>query len=318
MKAEKRHELEKNELADWIGEHIEAAKPYAPTIGIVLVGGTLAALLAIYLMGTSGTAAARAWSSYFTAVNERDPEIPLEQFVKDLPDTPASLWAEQTLGDINLIQGSQALFSNREEAKKLLDKAETSLTKVNAEAKNPMLQARAKLSLAKLYEAKCLPEKAKQFYEEVVQLEKDSAIGKLAQQGVKRMSDPRDVELLAWFAEQQPRRPAAGMGGGGMPGLPSDLPARPDLSLPGLGTSPTDPATGAGPGAGLNLEGLGTERPAEPTLEFPKAGESKPGETKPAETNPAETAPADAPKTEGEKPAESKPDEAKSDETKPQ
>lgn len=318
MKAEKRHELEKNELADWIGEHIEAAKPYAPTIGIVLVGGTLAALLAIYLMGTSGTAAARAWSSYFTAVNERDPEIPLEQFVKELPDTPASLWAEQALGDINLIQGSQALFSNREEAKKLLDKAEASLTKVNAEAKNPMLQARAKLSLAKLYEAKCLPEKAKKFYEEVVQLEKDSAIGKLAQQGVKRMSDPRDVELLAWFAEQKPRRPAPGMGGGGMPGLPSDLPARPDLSLPGLGTSPTDPTTGAGPGAGLNLDDLGTDKPAEPKLEFPKPDDSKPGETKPSE----------APKTEGEKPvesapAESKPAEAKSgetksDETKPQ
>jgi hypothetical protein len=316
MKAEKRHELEKNELADWIGEHIEAAKPYAPTIGIVLVGGTLAALLAIYLLGTSGTAAARAWSSYFTAVNERDPEIPLEQFVKELPDTPASLWAEQTLGDINLIQGSQALFSNREEAKKLLDKAEASLTKVNAEAKNPMLQARAKLSLAKLYEAKCLPEKAKAFYEEVVQLEKDSAIGKLAQQGVKRMSDPRDVELLAWFAEQKPRRPAAGMGGGGMPGLPSDLPARPDLSLPGLGTSPSDPATGTG--AGLNLEGLGTDKPAEPKLEFPKPDDSKPAETKPVETAPAET-----PTTEGVKPAESKPaesktDEAKSDETKPQ
>jgi hypothetical protein len=311
MKAEKRHELEKNELADWIGEHIEAAKPYAPTIGIVLVGGTLAALLAIYLLGTSGTAAARAWSSYFTAVNEREPEIPLEQFVKELPGTPASLWAEQTLGDINLIQGSQALFSNREEAKKLLDKAEASLTKVNAEAKNPMLQARAKLSLAKLYEAKCLPEKAKQFYEEVVQLEKDSAIGKLAQQGVKRMSDPRDVELLAWFAEQKPRRPAAGMGTGGMPGLPNDLPARPDLSLPGLGTSPTDPGPGSGTGAGLNLDGLGTDKPAEPSLEFPK-----PGDTKPGETNPPETAPAEAPKTDGEKPAESKPPESKPDDTK--
>jgi hypothetical protein len=318
MKAEKRHELEKNELADWIGEQIEAAKPYAPTIGIVLVGGTLAALLAIYLMGTSGTAAARAWSSYFTAVNEREPEIPLEQFVKELPDTPASLWAEQTLGDINLIQGSQALFSNREEAKKLLDKAETSLTKVNAEAKNPMLLARAKLSLAKLYEAKCLPEKAKAFYEEVVQLEKDSAIGKLAQQGVERMSDPRDVELLAWFAEQKPRRPAPGMGSGGLPGLPNDLPERPDLSLPGLGTSPTDPATGAGIGSGLNLEGLGTDKAAEPTLEFPKPGDTKPGDTKPSESKPAEpppaeTTPAEVPKSEGEKPAE-----PKSDETKPQ
>src|SRR5687768_7138686 len=31
MKAEKRHELQQNELADWLGEQIEAAKPYSGT-----------------------------------------------------------------------------------------------------------------------------------------------------------------------------------------------------------------------------------------------------------------------------------------------
>ncbi len=296
MKAEKRHELEKNELADWLGEHIEAAKPYAPTIGIVLVGGVCVLLLAIYLFSSGGAASARAWSMYFTAVNERDPEVPLEQFVKDMPNSPASLWALQAVGDINLTQGAQQLFSNREDAKKSLDKAEAALKRVDAETTDRVLKTRAQLSLGKLYESMCKPDEAKKYYEQIVAAEKDSAIGKLAERAVKRLSDPREVAMLAWFAEQKPRRPSPGLDTGGLPGFPSDLPERPDLSLPGLGTGASDPGTGTG--SGLNLEGLGSGNTGQPTtLEFPKPAETKPAETKPAEGDkPAEpTASSDKP-----------------------
>jgi hypothetical protein len=299
MKAEKRHELEKNELADWLGEQIQIAKPYAPTIGIAVLGGVCVILLAIYVMGSGGAASARAWSMYFTAVNEREPELPLEAFAKDMPDSPASLWAIQTVGDINLSQGSQLLFSDREAATKALGKAEQSLKRVEAEATDPVLKARARLSLGKLYESLCKPDEAKKYYEQVVATEKDSAIGKLAERAVKRLSDPRDVDLLAWFAEQKPRKPSPGLGSGGLPGLPSDLPERPDLSLPGLGSGTTEP----GAGSGLNLEGLGTGKTEEPKLEFPKPGESKPGETTPDESKPGETKPSEAQPVEG-KPAD--------------
>jgi len=304
MKAEKRHELEQNELADWLGEQIEAAKPYVPTIGIVLVGGTLVILLVIYLMGTGGAASARAWSLYFSAFNERDPELPLEAFAKEMPHTPAALWAVQSVGDIHLSRGSMQLFSDREEAKKSLEKAETALKQVKAEAKDKMLKTRANLSLAKLYETLCRPEEAKKLYQEIAEVEKDSVVGQIAQRAVKRLSDPREVELLAWFAEQKPRRPSPGMGTGGLPGLPNDLPERPDLSLPGLGTGATTPGTDIG--TGLNLEGLGTGKPDETKLEFPKPGETKPGETKPGEPAPPQK-PTEAGKPGETKPAETKP-----------
>jgi hypothetical protein len=313
MKAEKRHELEKNELADWLGEHIEAAKPYAPTIGIVLVGGVCVLLLAIYLLSSGGAASARAWSMYFTAVNERDPEVPLEQFAKDMPNSPASLWALQAVGDINLTQGAQQLFSDREAAKKSLEKAEMALKKVDAETTDRVLKTRAQLSLGKLYESLCKPDEAKKYYEQIVAAEKDSAIGKLAERAVKRLSDPREVAMLAWFAEQKPRRPSPGLGTGGLPGFPNDLPERPDLSLPGLGSGATDagPDSGVGTGLnvqGLNLEGLGTGNTAQPTLEFPKPAETKPGESKPAEgdksTEPGASGEPTAP---AEKPADGTP-----------
>ena len=316
MKAEKRHELEKNELADWLGEHIEAVKPYAPTIGIVVVGGVCAILLAIYLAGSGGTASARAWSAYFTAASEPLPELPLEAVVKDIPGTPAALWALLTVGDINLEEGARLMFSDREAAKKELEKAEQALTRVEAEANDPVLKTRAKLSLGKVYESLCQPEKARKYYEEVAAAEKDSAIGKLAERSARRMADPREVALLAWFAEQKPRRPSPGFGPGGLPGLPNDLPERPDLSLPGLGqptagtgsgASGTGPSgVGAGIGSGLDLENFGTGKPAEPGLAFPEPGETKPGETKPGETKPGET-----------KPGETKPGDVKPEATAP-
>ena len=314
MKAEKRHELEQNELADWLGEQIEAVKPYAPMIGIVALGGLLAIVLIGYLWTSGPAASARSWSMYFSAANERDSEgrvTTLEAFAKEMPNTPASLWATQAVGDIHLSQGSMQLFSDREEARKSLDKAEEALLKVETGAQDGMLKTRARLSLGKLYEAKCLPDKAKEYYQRVVTDEKDSAIGKVAQRAVERLSDKRDVELLAWFAEQKPRRPAPGFGPGGLPGLPNDLPDRPDFSLPGLG-SPADTGATGTPGAvapaGLNLEGIGSGKTDDQGLAFPKPGETKPSETKAA---PAQT-PGEA------KPAESKPEAAKPPEAKPE
>jgi hypothetical protein len=202
------------------------------------------------------------------------------------------------------------LFSDREEAKKSLEKAETALKQVEAQATEKMLKTRARLSLAKLYETLCRPEEAKKLYQQIAEDEKDSVVGQIAQRAVKRLSDPREVELLAWFAEQKPRRPSPGMGRGGLPGLPNDLPERPDLSLPGLGTGAAEPGAGVGPG--LNLEGLGTGKPDESKLEFPKPGETKPAEgDKPAEPKSGEPklnepVPPEKP-AEAEKPAETKP-----------
>jgi tetratricopeptide (TPR) repeat protein len=293
MKAEKRHELQQNELADWLGEQIEAAKPYGTTIAIVVLGGLLAIGLAIYLASAGNPASAGAWSQYFAAFNDREPAVALKQLAEEQPNTSAALWAQQSIGDINLSQGSIQLFSDREEAKKMLEKAEVAYKEVETKATDSMLKSRSRLGLAKLYEATNKPEEAKRYYEMVVAAEKDSAIGKAAAAGAKRVSDPREVALLAWFDAQKPRKPAPFPGAGGLPGLPNDLPERPDLSLPGLG--------GSVPGTGLNLEGLGTGKSETPGLEFPKPGETPAGT--PATTTPPVTA-----SPESTPPAEVKPE----------
>jgi hypothetical protein len=286
MKAEKRHELQQNELAGWLGEQIETARPYAGTIAFVALGVVAIVVLVIYLNNAGNPAAAGAWSQWYSAFNDREPAVALNQLAQERADSPVALWALQSVGDINLSQGSLELFRDREESKRMLEKAEKAYLEVEQKATDPMLKTRARLGLAKVYEATNKPAEAKKFYELVVQAEKDSAIGKIAAAGVERMSDPRKVELLAWFAAQKPRKPAPFPGSGGLPGLPNDLPERPDLSLPGLG----DPA----PGSLLNLEGVGSGKTAPPQDEFPKPAETKPAE-KPAEDPAAADKPAGPP-----------------------
>ena len=290
MKAEKRHELQKNELAGWLGEQIEIARPYAGTIAFVAVGVAAIVGLVIYLNNAGNPAAAGAWSQWSSAFNDREPAVALNQLAQERADSPVALWALQSVGDINLSQGSMQLFSDREEAKQSLEKAEKAYLEVEKKATDRMLKSRARLGLAKVYEATNKPAEAKKFYELVAQDQKDSAIGKLAAEGVERMSDPRQVELLAWFAAQKPRKPAPFPGQGGLPGLPNDLPERPDLSLPGL----SDPAAGTDSPSGsvLDLEGLGTGKTEPPKDEFPQPAETRPPAGKSADADkPAETKP---------------------------
>ena len=235
MKSDKRHELQKNELADWAGHQIEAAKPHAMLILVCFIAIPAAIIFAIYYYTAEDPVQAAAWNRYFSAYSERDPKAAFNQVVTSDANSPASLWASQALGDIHLSAGSQALFSDREQAKEELAKAETALKRVAAGAKEPELVLRSRLSLGKLYEALNQPDEALKNYELAVKTDPESAIGREAAEAVERLKNPRTRELLAWFAEQKPKRPAGLEGFGSSPNLPDDLPERPDLSLPDLG-----------------------------------------------------------------------------------
>lgn len=287
MKSDRRHELQKNELADWLGERVEMLKPHATAIIlglllliVVIVGGLS------YFTGEDSTAA-RSWSTYFGAFNQREPVKVLEQLVKENKGSKPALWAEQAVADMDLTRGANMLFSDRSEAKKMLERAEVAFKSVEAKANDPMLKARAQLGLGKVYESFCKPEQAYEFYAKVAAAHKDTAIGKVAANDAQRMKDQRQVELLVWFEKQQPKKPAPIPGvGGNPPGLPSDLPERPDIGLPG----------------GLGLGNIGAGLPAAPPPALPEPAKTEPGAPKTEESKPADA------KASEEKPAEPKSD----------
>ncbi len=281
MKAERRHELKHNVLADWMGERVEMLRPHAA--GIALGIGLLLVIVlgSLWYFNGETSATSRAWSQYFDAFNGRQPQKVLQDLAAEQSGSKAAWWALAAVGDMNLGEGAALLHSDRSEAKKRLEVAEQAYKKVEL-SDDPMLKSRAQLGLAKVYESMCQPKEAKKYYEMVAAGAKNSAIGKAAAADAKRMDDARNIAFLDWFANQTPKRPAAFPGmGGNVPGLPNDLPERPDISLP----------------KSLGLD-IGSSNPAAPPPALPA-----PGGTTPAET-PAATASPDAAKTSDAKPAD--------------
>jgi len=298
MKSDRRHELQTNELADWLGDRMAVLQPHATAIttgvivaAVLLVGG-------IWYFSGESRAASGNWSAYFAAFNNREPGKALETVAKERPGTTAALWALQAVGDMNLAQGAALLFSDRTEAQKLLQQAEAAYKQVDAGATDPVLKARARLGLGKVYESLCKPDEALKYYESVAESQKGTALGKVAAAAVQRMKSDRDVALLAWFATQTPKKPAPipGVGGGG-PSLPNDLPERPNISLP----------------PGLGLSNIGTATPAEPAPTLPSVGTTT--EAAPATDASKSEAPKSTDGKQDTKPGETKAEEPKSKET---
>src|SRR5262249_7874744 len=151
-------------------------------IGIVVLG-----LGSIWYFGSENQTAIAAWNSYFGAFNKREPDKALEEVAKENAGSAAALWAKQALADMDLPQGAALLFSDRAEATRRLDKAKRGYEEVEAATTEPMLKSRARIGLGKVNEALCKPQEAERYYALVAETEKDTAIGKLAVEDVKRM-----------------------------------------------------------------------------------------------------------------------------------
>ena len=274
MKSAKRHELQTNELADWLGTQAEGAADYFwPVVGGVVVAFAAAIGIAWYITNQDSSAAL-AWDQYYQAFGEKEREAELKKVADNHPSSAAALWAQQSLADITLAKGANLMFSDRAEARAKLNEAETNYKVVLEKARDPFLLARAQYGMARLQETICQPKEAQKYYEKVAASEKDSPLGKAAARDAARMKKPETIAFLEWFAVQTPKKPVP-TGHGGIPGMPpfsvpNDLPERPDISLPG----------------GLNIDSV-KPPPADPSkLDFPKPAETPKGDAPPADPAP--------------------------------
>ncbi len=154
MKTERRHELQHNVLADWLGTKIETVRPYSRAV----LGGliALAVILGVYLYLSKQRAmvAADGWDEYFKA-QERlraDPDE-LSELAQSATyrDTAAGMWARIALADYNYALGEDHLFSDRAQAKQELKTAVDSYTSVANQSEYPLLAQRALLGRARAH-----------------------------------------------------------------------------------------------------------------------------------------------------------------------
>ena len=315
MKTERRHELQTNELADWLGKHIETYKPE-----LKYAGGAVVVLLvfsAVYLLFQQHKAAQSGvtWGEFLQASLESSPDEQGKAY-QDIANrnagTDAGLWAMLSEADLDLSQGSELLFSDRELALVELERAKKNFSQVEQEAaRNPVLLLRARFGLAQTLE--CLGElsKAKEKFELVHKSALESALGKttdesvlgkIAEKRAKRLDDKSIVEFYAWFEKQKPRTPHR-PGSGKIPFRMDDLPDRPDLSFPGSGQFVPSPSIKPSDDKDAEKEADkdATDKPepkADGDKPEPKADGEKPDPAKPA---------AESEKPATEKPATDKP-----------
>lgn len=298
MKSERRHQLETNILADWLGKNLEALESHKTTIAVGFAIFLALGLVVVFANSGADPAAANQWRSYYSAFVNNDPTPDLEKFVKEQKlATPAVFWGKKALADRYLARGTQMLFLNQKEAKEKLEDAEKLYVEIEKNAGTQTdLRNEARFGLARTAESLGRIDEAKKIMGELVKLGNESSLGKAAAESLKRLENPRTVEALAWFAQQKPALPKGHPNLGGIGG---DLPDRPDLSFPGqekpkapssLEDNPDDPA---------------------PKPDDKKTPAEQPGEAKPEENKPAETKPAESNST--DKPAESKPADPKAE-----
>lgn len=318
-----RHELEKNILADWLADKIEILRPYGTQLA---VGGLIAVAVlvgAIMYYSRTDTVAPRALQAYFAAFGEQKvaDALKLAYENKEFKGTTAELWARLSYADQRFqfasVQGGQDSHA----AKTALADAEKALTEIVDKTSDPMLLARIRFTLARIYESQNKPNKAREFYQQIVEAGKETALGKRSAEAIKRLDpDGEATAVLVWLAEQKPvTRPPGGSNpfldgfgsqfGGGFGQQPT-LPERPNLSLPGTG-SPFGPSgTGDidfGRDDPLGTKGTEPEGTA-PDLNAPQTNEpaKTSGEQKAADEKAADEKPAEPAKPADDKPASEK------------
>lgn len=237
MKTKRRHELQTNQLADWLGNQIETIKPYSQAI----VGGAILVVLVIGFIviqaGEHQKKKMAVWTSYLDTVTEIEGPTPedLTELADKNPDTPVGLLAMHAAGDRYLSEGINELYVDRKTAMKMLESAEQAFEKVLKQRDlDPLLRSRARYGLAMSLESQGRLDEAKGEFTKVAESNPNNAIGRLAQSSVRRLENPEIKEFYDRFKDY--KRPTSSSTEATqldpLADFP-DLPDRPDLSFPG-------------------------------------------------------------------------------------
>ncbi len=227
MRRERRHELEHNELADWLAGSIETVKPYANTILGVLLAVVIVVVGGTWWMQQSQAELAESWDAFHKALASNNPSE-LAFMAEDYPDTKAADWARVVAGNVHLNIGCNKLFTNRADANLELHKAVDLFDEVLEKSQQRVLLNRATYGLARTREAMGELDEAKELYEKVAKNWPDGPFAEIAANRLEKLEQPGTLAFYDRFAKFDPQ-PAFS----DLPGIPGAGPLFDDTSLLG-------------------------------------------------------------------------------------
>jgi hypothetical protein len=308
MKSQRRHELEKNELADWIAKVYKRFQPYEKLVlGVVIVA---LVVLVVYSIGArwSSARSAEGWTRFDEALSLGVGPTNFENVAEEYPNSDAGHWAAVMAADAYLAAGCEQLFVNKADAFRDLKAAVGHYMRVLDRSGHRMIRERATWGLARALEAMARDRKeldrAAEQYEKIFTEWPEGAYAEAARRRYEDLNRPSTLDVYQRFAKYEPK-PAFQ----DEPGTPGERPPFNIDSLP-------DDAPLFEPSIDLDLDGPSSAMP-EPAE--PGAGEAEPGAGPPVETPPEEEVPpAEAAPEEAPPPADSVPEEAPSEDTPPE
>jgi hypothetical protein len=160
MKSERRHELQHNDLQEWIVKSYDRVVPYRST---VLGIGLLAVVLLIGLWiwrSHAASQAADAWASLGVPVLQtdiaNDQMIPFlqQRTIQPYPDSAAADWARVFQGDTSLMVGENRILADKKTGEGLVNQAlEAFYNKALETATNPAVREQAMFGKARALES---------------------------------------------------------------------------------------------------------------------------------------------------------------------
>jgi predicted negative regulator of RcsB-dependent stress response len=301
MKSERRHELQHNELAEWLFKTGEQIKPHQ---NLILAIVAVIAVVVVGLTWWSRHSAGRinqAWTELGRAMDAGSPDQ-LGNIAEEYPNTIAGQTAAVLVGDIRLASACNQRFASATMAQRDLKAAQDSYSKILELSTSETLRERATYGMARVRETDGRLDTAKQLYSEVVSQWPDGAYAAAAK---RRLADFKESETKKMFASLRKYEPK-----GEFAEEPGAFNATPPTTPPKFDV-PKEPPVGDGPidlgppDVSKRLEGRATIPPGETFGTSPGGAAEKPAA-------PADKTKADANK----KPADKKPADKKSSDTK--
>ncbi len=283
MKSQRRHELERNALADWLAETIEAIKPYTTAILAAILLVVVLSMAITWWNGRTSTQSGAAWDALSSAL-ESQSVAELDRVAESHPHSRVGQWAAVSAGDLLLHEGCDALFSNKASANQQLRRAADDYLQVLDQNSDPTLRERATFGLARVREAQNDLPKAIEGYEQVVKEWPDACFAAVAQQRLDDLKRKSTKIFYDEFAKYDPK-PAYSDSPGKRPLFDaSSLPDNP----PGQKRPTALEDKGSGdvklPELGAKLDNAAKDLPkstaAKPASKGPPGPDTKPAETK--------------------------------------
>jgi hypothetical protein len=167
------------------------------------------ALAAWVLVSAQSTATkSQSWDAFLAGLSGGDPQA-FDEVVRRYPGTPAAEWSRLVMADMALIDGTELMFVNKDQAPPRLQAAADLYASILASRPTGMLAERATFGLAKARESVGQLDEARRGYAAVAAEFPEGALAGLARKHAATVDREATRQWYDWFAAQKITPPAS-------------------------------------------------------------------------------------------------------------